>query len=224
MIPIKAKIISDRNKDRENNLKIRESLADLILISQKLDCFIRIFGSVVYVALRGEFYRKIGDIDSFVDFKFKEDIAVGLEKKGYVRLTVRDDNIPRILHFLGFRPVNFVKDSVKLSLFFVFRDESYAEIPLRFGLSFRIPRNLISRNYKIDGLEFYGLSPEAALFTLPFVRDKTKRKIDFDVLFPFCRQDIMEKIKNSDTLFLFGRRIPLISRILAWQIKRLLPH
>jgi len=211
---------------KENNqtesLEIIKSLEDLISICQKINCQFRIFGSLVIAALKGDFYRKIGDIDCCVNNKFKKELGDELEKKGYLKLARKDEDIPWPLYFIGFKTENFLKDGNKISLLFVSFKEDYLEIPLRFGFSFRVPYNLISKTYQFYGKEFKGLIPEAALFNLTFLKDKLKRETDFKVLFLFCNLDIIQKIKKSDTFFWFGKRVPLISAILASRTDKIL--
>jgi len=209
------------NNEPEINRKIIDSLEDLIFICRELNCQFRIFGSLIPAALKGEFYREIGDIDCFIGKEFKEDIADRFKKIGYIKSTKRDEDIPTFLYFLGFRTETFIKDNNKLSLLFVSFKEEYMEISLRFGLSFRTPYNLINKTYKFFGKEFKGSIPEAALFLFPFAKDKTKRRIDFDALFPFCNPNAIQKIKNTNTFFWFGKRLPLISKILASKIDKL---
>lgn len=210
------------NNKAEINPGIIESLEDLISICKNLNCQFRIFGSLILAALKGEFYRRVGDIDCFIDNKFKKAIIGELEKKGYKKLAGKDEDIPLLLYFIGFRTTNFIKDSNKISLLLVSFKEKYMEIPLRFGLSFRVPYDLINKNYKFYDKEFKGLIPEAALFNLTFVKDKIKRKIDVNILLPFCNYDIIQKIKNTDTFFWFGKRVPLISAILASRVNKVL--
>jgi len=213
----------DKETNTQINLEIIESLENLISICKNLNCQFRIFGSLIPAALKGEFYRKIGDIDCFIDSKFKKDIENGLEKRGYLKSTKRDDDIPPFLYFLGFRTENFIKGSNKISLLFVSFKENYIEIPLRFSFSLRTSYNLINKNYNFYGKEFKGLIPEATLFILPFVKDEIKRRVDFNILFPFCNSDTIRKIKSTDTFYWFGKRLPLISKILASKIDKLLP-
>jgi len=203
---------------------IIESLEDLISICKNLNCQFRVFGSLIPAALKGEFYRKVGDVDCFIDNAFGRAVSNELGKKGYKKLTGKDEDVPPFLHCLGLRTKNFIKDNDKLSLLFVSFKEKYMEIPLKSGLSFRTPYHLINRDYKFYGKEFKGLIPEAALFNVLFFQDKTKRKIDFDVLFSFCNFDTIRKLKDTDTFFWFNKRIPLISRILASRIDKFLPN
>ena len=214
--------MNKKTKKTKIDLKMLESLEDLLSICKKLNCQFRIFGSLIYAAVKGNFYRKIGDIDCFIDNRFKEKITNELEKRGYKSFLQKDEDIPSLLFFLGFRTENFIKDDIKLSLFYVSFDKKYMEIPLRFGLSFRVPYGLIDKNYKFYGKEFKGLIPEAALFVLPLVKDKTKRKKDIDALLPFCNPGIIQKIRDVDTFFWFGKRAPLISAILASRIDKIL--
>jgi len=209
----------ENNRD-EINLEIIKSLGNLLFICKKLNCQFRIFGSLIYAAARGDFYRKIGDIDCFIDKKLKKAIISELEKKRYIKLARKDEDIPLPLYFIGFKTESFIKDNKKISLLFVSFKKKYMEIPLRFGLSFRVPYDLINKNYKFYGKEFEGLVPEAALFNLSFVRDKTTRKIDFDTLFPFCSLDTIRKLKNTDTFFWFNKRIPLVSSFLSSKINK----
>ncbi|KPJ57357.1 hypothetical protein AMJ49_02065 [Parcubacteria bacterium DG_74_2] len=202
--------MNKENNKTEPNLEIIKSLEDLIFICKKLNCRFRIFGSLIYAALKGKFYREIGDIDCFIDNNFKKVIVEELKKKGYARLAIRDEDIPLFLYFIGFRTENFIKNHNKLSLFFVLFKKEYMEIPLKFGLSFRTPYNLINKNYRFYGKGFIGLIPEAAFFNLFFLKDKIKRNIDANILLSFCDFDIIKKIKNTDTFFWFNKRIPLI--------------
>jgi len=212
--------------DRENNTaeinpEIIESLEDLISVCKKLNCQFRIFGSLIYAAVKGDFYRQIGDIDCFIGSKFRKDIISELEKMGYTTSIQKDEDIPPPLYFIGFKTENFLKNNKKISLLYALFKENYMEIPLKFGFSFRVPYNLINKNYKFYGNEFQGLTPEAVLFILPFVQDKTKRENDLNVLLPFCDLNIIKKMKNTDTFFWFGKRVPLISSILASKIDKL---
>lgn len=211
----------DKENHNKINTEILKLLEDIISICKNLNCQFRIFGSLIPAAAKGKFYRKIGDIDCFIDNRFKKVVASKLEKKGYIKSTQRDDDIPSPMYLIGFRTENFIKNDKKLSLFFVSFEENYMKIPLKFGLSFRVHYNLINKNYKFYGKEFKGLTPEAALFNLPLTADETKRKIDFNVLSPLCNLKAIQKIrKNTDTFFWFNKRLPLISKILASKIDK----
>lgn len=199
-----------------------KSLEDLISVCKELNCQFRIFGSLIYAALKGNFYRRIGDIDCFIEIRFRERITSELKKKNHIKSNEKDEDIPSLLYFLGFRTESFIKGNIKISLMYSVFRENFIEIPIRFGLSYRIPYNLINQKYNLYGKEFKGLTPEAALCPLLFVREKTKRKTDLQVLLPFCNQKIVEEIKDTDTFFWIGKRIPFISAILSLKINRFL--
>jgi len=200
-----------------------KSLEDLTSVCGTLNCQFRVFGSLIPAALKGEFYREVGDVDCFVDSKFKKEVAGELEKKEYVKSNKRDEDIPLHLYWLGVRTENFRKNNQKISVLFVSFKEKHLEMSLILGLSFRIPYDLVDKDYEFYGKEFKGLTPEAALFTLSFVKDETKREIDRENLLPFCDSNTIKTIKNTDTFFWLGKRVPLISGILAAQINKLSP-
>lgn len=211
--------------NKENNkTEIIESLKDLISVCKRLNCQFQIFGSLIPAALKGEFHRELGDIDCFIDGNFKEVVARELEKMGYKKSFQKDEDISSPLFFIGFRTENFLKDKKKISLFYVSFRKDYMEIPLRFGLSFRVPYDLLNREYKFYGEEFMGLIPEAALFNVALVGDSIKREIDFDVLFPLCNLENVQKMKKRNTFFWLNKRVPLISKLLASRINKLLPQ
>lgn len=210
------------SNNNQTSRRIVESLGDLISVCKELSCQFRIFGSLIYATMKGDFYREIGDIDCFVEIKLRENIIEEFGKRGYTRSTKKDEDIPAHLHLLGFNAENFIKENAKISLLYANFEENFIDVPLKFGLSYRIPYNLINRNYELAGKEFKSLTPEAALCALLFVRDKVKKTTDLNIVLPFCNQRFFREIKNTDTFFWFGKRIPFVSAILASKIDKFL--
>ncbi|OGY22302.1 MAG: hypothetical protein A2126_03945 [Candidatus Woykebacteria bacterium GWB1_45_5] len=210
------------SSNNQTNRRIVESLEDLISVCKELNCQFRIFGSLIYAAMKEEFYREIGDVDCFIEIRLRKNIIEEFEKRGYARSTKKDEDIPAHLHLLGFNAENFIKENAKISLLYADFKENFIDVPLKFGLSYRIPYSLINRNYELAGKEFKSLTPEAALCALPFVRDEVKKRTDLNILLPFCNQGILREIKNTDTFFWFGKRIPFVSAILAAKIDKFL--
>jgi hypothetical protein len=142
----------------------------------------RVFGSLIPLSLEAS-YRKIGDIDVFVDGSCQDKVSKHFSSKGYIALPGR----PGIAED---KTISFKRHATCIQMEFGKLDRSGWRMDLRLGFSLFLPRKIWSEAsiYEFKGVKYAGVEPSFALYMLnlmektKFHPEKGKREKDLEIL------------------------------------------
>lgn len=206
-----------KNFDNQNR-DILQALKDVHILDKNNIRYL-VMGSLLCVATRGFFYRRVGDVDIIGDVKDKEILKVLFEKLGY------ESKFEKPRRRLGFYWLDLThKNNCHQNIavvFGTFDKEGGWRLPLNKGLSLYLPPLAIRPSpYSIDDVHFVGIPRESAyiaLTTMSMLYNDPKRKGDLEILTDNLENDVIEQIYKSG-VGLWWRNYPLPN----WLIIRLL--
>lgn len=164
----------------EINRPIIDGLKDIDHL-RKLGITHNVSGSLIPAAIKGSFYREIGDIDLIVSSQDLEEIESVMADVGYESQLIEPPGR------LGSKWIELNRGTTSISLISGERDEEGGlRTPLEKGLSLYNPRCTLEPTiYILHGQEFVGIPPEAAYLALELftqIDPDPKRLKDIDIL------------------------------------------
>lgn len=197
--------------------EIFASLNVVLDIFKKLDTQPFFMGSLIGASINSRFYREIGDVDVIADIQHKKSITGYLENHGFKSYVNKNIGF---ISILGCCPTEFSDGIHKFSFIFGNYREDYFELPLKYGFSFRWPKEELRYRYELGNRKFLGFSPEFYfLFLVVAAKKKGKRKKDIEVVFKkFNRNKLLEIVKQ-DFIYWHNKPVPVISKLQYLKIK-----
>ncbi|MFH1030359.1 MAG: hypothetical protein V1770_03825 [bacterium] len=126
--------------------KVFLSIETVFSILRVMDAMPIFFGSLIGAAINKNFYREIGDIDLLADKKYQNKIENYFQNANFKKYINKDIGLAAIL---GACPTEFSDGQQKFSFVFGNFKKYYFELPLKFGFSFRWPKEELYYDYEL---------------------------------------------------------------------------